>query len=182
MIKQQVIGILALLIILGFLALLIRLLSTEVLLAFIAGAMPSVVLLYLQNRKEKKDDYNWLLRNKEACLAEIVDIFISLANDQQSSEEQKNKLLLQRVKRLQPALFVWGSPQVLRAWNELQEIPSDGETLENTIRRGEKFFRAIRKALGHDDSFLKPGELWATLLKSEEKQTALDACKNEVYD
>ena len=181
MVKQRIIGLVALLTIIGFMAFLFWFFSPEVLLAFIAGAAPSIVLLYLQNRKEKKEHHKWLLRNKEACLAEIVDIFIFLTDDQQSSDEQKNKILLQRIKRLRPALFVWGTPQVLRAWDELQEISSDDDSLENITRRGEKFFRTIRKALGHDDSSLNPGELWATLLKPEEKLIALDACKNEVY-
>ena len=180
--KQMIIGFVGLIGIIGFLIFLFWFFTPEVLLAFMAGATPSAILLYLQNRKEEKEYSNWLLRNKEACLAEIVDIFISSLHDTKGSEEEKGKRVLQRIKRLQPALFVWGSPSILRAWDEIQERSTAGDSLENSIRKGERFFRTIRKELGHDDSSLKPGEVWATLLKPEEKQKALDACKDEVYE
>ena len=180
--KHLIIGFVGLIGIISFIIFLFWFFTPEVLLAFIAGATPSVILLYLQNRKEEKEHHNWLLRNKEACLAEIADIFVSSIYDERSSEQERNKKVLERLKRLKPALFVWGSPSILRAWNEMQEMSAVDESLENGIRRGEKFFRTIRKELGHDDSSLEPGELWASLLKAEEKQKALDACKGEVYE
>ena len=48
------------------------------------------------------------------------------------------------------------------------------------IKAGERFLRAIRKELGHNDSSMSPGEVLATMLKPEDKQAALDACKGEV--
>ena len=181
--KQMNNGVIGLGILVGIIIFLIFLFwffTSEVLLAFIAGASPTVVLVYLQNRKENKEHRNWLLRNKKACLAEIVDIFMSLLQDKESNEKRKSAKLFQRIQYLQPALLVWGSPSTLRAWNEMQEISSDGDS-ENAIRRAEKFFRVIRKELGHSDSSLKPGEVLATILKPEEKKKALDVCKGEVY-
>ena len=150
--------------------------------AYIAGLMPSVVLWYSQIRKEKSEHHDWLLRNKEACLAEIVDIFISQLQDKESSERAKNAKLLERIKYLQSGLFVWGSPTILHAWNEMQETSVEGISVEEATRRGEKLFRIIRKELGHDDSSLKPGGLWATMLKPEEKEMAFEACRGEVYE
>lgn len=180
--KHLIIGFVGLIGIISFIIFLFWFFTPEVLLAFIAGATPSVILLYLQNRKEEKEHHNWLLRNKEACLAEIVDIFISSLHDTKGREEEKAKRVIQRIKSLQPALFVWGSPSIICAWNEMQEKFSAGGSIENATRTGERFFRAIRKELGHDDTSLKPGELWATLLKPGEKQKALDACKGEIYE
>lgn len=180
--RQMIIGLVGLIGIIGFIIFLFWFFTPEVLLAFIAGASPSVILLYLQNRKEEKEHRNWLLRNKEAFLAEIADIFVSSLHDTKNSKEEKGKRVLQRIKHLQPALFVWGSPSILRAWNEIQERSTAGDSLEDATRKGERFFRTIRKELGHDDSSLKPGEVWATLLKPEDKQKALDACKGEVYE
>ncbi len=156
--------------------------SHEILLGLFAGLTPSGVLWYLQNRKDEKEHHNWLLRNKEAYLTEMVDVFISLLHDKKSSAEKKAEKLEKRLLRLQPALFVWGTPVVIHAWNQMQLNIKDSNDLDNVIRNGERFFRSIRKELGHDDSLLKPGELWAALLRPGDKQRALDACKGETYE
>ena len=154
--------------------------SHEILLGLFAGLVPSLVILHIQNRKNQVEHHNWLLRNKEAFLTEIVDIFISPLHDEKGSEKAKNDKILKRLNRFLPALFVWGSPSIFRAWSELIQS-TDPDSLEDSIKKYERFFRAIRKELGYDDSSLAPGEVSAILLKLEDKQKALDACKDEIY-
>ncbi|MDD9868773.1 MAG: hypothetical protein OXU50_02600 [Gammaproteobacteria bacterium] len=155
----------------------------EILVGIFVGLVPSGILWHLQIRKEKREHRNWLLRNKEAYLTELVDILISSLHDEKGSEEEKVLKIRNKLKHFLPALLVWGTPPMLRAWNDLQNSRAKGgESEEDFIKGGERFFRTIRKELGHDDSALKPGELWATLIRSEEKQKVLDACKDEVYE
>ena len=178
--KQMIADIFVLALLAAFLYFLFQYFTPEVLLAFIAGLTPTVVLLYLQNRKEKRDHHNWLLRSKEACFVEIFNIFISLAHAAEEDTEERNKKLRARLMPLQTAILAWGSPSFLLAWTEMQKLSAD-DSMENTIRKGERFYRAIRKELGHDDSSLAPGQVWGVLLTPDDRQEALDVCKGEVY-
>ena len=179
--KDIFLGIVSLLVIIVLIWLLFSTVSQEILLGLFVGLTPSIVLYYLHIRKEERDRHDWLLRNKNAYLTEIVDILVSSGYNKEGSEEKKTATLLKRFEHLRPALLVWGAPSVLHAWNELQQISHDTDSVESIIRKSERFFRVIRKELKHDDSKLAPGMVWATLLKPEEKQKSLDACKGEVY-
>ena len=154
--------------------------SPDIWVGLIAGLSPYGVTVYLQKRKEEREHYDWLLRNKEACLTEMVDVIMSLLHDVKKGKKIDEDELLEKFQQLQPAMMLWGEPSVIDAWGSIQQSSSRG--LEEIIRSGERLFRAIRKELGVDDSSLKLGELWAALLKPEDKQTALDACNNEVYE
>ena len=156
--------------------------SHEILIGMFAGLMPSGILWHLQIRKEEKEERDWLLRNKEAFLAEIVDTLTSALHDKKNSEEKKGEIMLKRLERLQPALLIWGKPYVFYAWNDMQKNSHSTESMESKIKNGERLMRAIRKQLKHDDTSLKPGMVWATLLNTGDKQIALDACKGEVYE
>ena len=179
--KESVTGFLILAILIFGVVFLLKNISSDIWVGLMA-LLSSGVLVYLQKRKEEREHRNWLLRNKEAYLTDIVDLLISSIQDKESSEKVKQAKLLKRLKHLKPALMLWGSPSFIRAWDLMQQMPT-GVDSETAIATGEKFFRAIRKELEHDDSSLKPGEISATiLLKHEDKQIALDACKNEVYE
>ena len=154
--------------------------SHEILLGLFVGLTPSVILWYSQKNKEEKEHKNWLLRNKEAFLIDFMDIFISLSQDKTSNAKQKEEIVLKRMHHIQLALLVWGSSAMFRAYEEL--LKATGEDFASKTRSGERFFRIIRNELGHDDSALAPGAVWAHLLKSEDKQQALDACKGEIYE
>ena len=154
--------------------------SHEILLGLFVGLTPSVILWYSQKNKEEKEHKNWLLRNKEAFLIDFMDIFISLSQDKTSNAKQKEEIVLKRMHHIQLALLVWGSSAMFRAYEEL--LKATGEDFASKTRSGERFFRIIRNELGHDDSALAPGAVWAHLLKSENKQQALDACKGEIYE
>ncbi|NCF49128.1 MAG: hypothetical protein GWP36_06395 [Bacteroidetes bacterium] len=85
------------------------------------------------------------------------------------------------VKRVIPTMLVWGSPNLIKQWEKMAISPDGGDSSDN-IRQGKRFLRTVRKDLGHVDSDLKPGALWALLIKPEEKQEAYDACKGQTYD
>ncbi len=178
--RKTLLGVVIFLAIIIGLVFIFRNVDYQILLGVIVGLIPSGVLWHLQKKKDEKDHRDWLLRNREAYLLEIVDILISSASMKESSEEKKLKNMLDRLKNFNSAILVWGSPSMLRAWNEMQQVPV-GVGIKQATRNGERFLRKIRKELGHDDSKLKPGEVWATLLIPKDKQGALDACRNEVY-
>lgn len=168
-----------LLVFLGLGAMLVfRYFQPETLLALIVGLMPSIIFLWTQKNKEKREHANWVLRNREAYLLELVRIFtLFLIN--KGSDESKQKKLMKQMEAFRPGLLVWGSPSVLELWNDLLEVsknPADG------IKKGERMLRTIRKELGQDDSSLTPGAIMATLIKAEERQQVYEVCKGEIYE
>ena len=161
--------------------------SVDILLGLAVGLIPSGVLWRIQSKKDAKAHRYWLLTNKDAYLVEMIDTLTSLMQNKNHSANKQSKAFLERMQDIQPALLCQGSPAAICAWNELQEnitnSRSDGDGgAKSIIKAGEKFFRVIRKELGREDSALKPGEIWASLLVKEDKHLALDACKNEKYN
>ncbi len=143
-----------------------------------AGLTPSMITIYLQRENQEQEHRNWLLRDKNAFLVDIMDIFTSISN---SDRKMTQKKLLERIKSIQPALLAHASSKVLKAWDDVKNVEKYGD-VERGIRNGERFFRVIRKDLGHDDSDLLPGAIMATIIIAEDKQEAFDACKGEKYD
>ncbi len=140
-----------------------------------AGLTPSMITIYLQRENQKREHQNWILRNKDAFLIEIIDIYTSLLGPNKKQDVEK------RLRNIQPALLAHGSGGTLKAWEEMASL-TKGESPDAIIRRGERFFRALRKDLGRDDSKVRAGAVWAIILKPEDRQKAFDACKGEKYD
>lgn len=153
----------------------------DILLGVLVGLVPSAILLYQERQKAKREDRNWLLRNKEACLIEMVDAIISGISDKKGTKEERAARMVERLQMLRSPLLIWGSPSFISAWNQFQRTSHGGDPSE-IFKASERLFRAIRKELEHDDSDLVPGEVLATILRLEDKGIALDACRGENYE
>ncbi len=153
--------------------------NSQLLLGLIAGLIPSIITILMQRQNQERERQNWLLRNKDAFLIEIIEIFVS-----QTDPERKmtNKEMAKRIKNMRPAMIAHGSGDTLEAWAEMTSSSTENMSMEEITKRGERFFRAIRKDLGRDDSNTLPGAVSATLITEEEKQAIFDACKGEKYD
>lgn len=175
-------GAMIILVVLGMMVLValvvIRYFQPETLLAFFAGLLPSLIYWSAQRRKEKQERENWVLRDNKAYLIELVSMFDSFIQDK-GSDEAKQRKFLRRFKSFRPALLIWGSPSVIKLWNELKDVSSDST---EGIRKAEKLLRTIREDLGHKDSSLKPGEVIATLVKYGDKEKVYKACENDKYN
>ena len=80
--------------------------------------------------------------------------------------------LVQKLLECKKELVIWGSADVIQAWNQFEMDGLKGEA-KGTLRAMERVLRAIRKDLGHDDGNLKLGELFGLFIKAEEKETFL---------
>ena len=150
--------------------------NEDLAIGLIVGLIPSLITLY-QRKKEREEDYkNWLMQNKEACYIELATILMSTF-----ASETKRQRLITKFNRLKPALVVWGSPSILLEYERMQNLHGK-VSRDESIKFGERIFRALRKNLGHDDQNLKSGLLWATLILPEIKDQVYEACKGETYD
>lgn len=142
------------------------------------GLVPSVVTWILQRQSIKHEHQRWLMSDKKAYLVEVVHIFSSMLADKRKKKTTNMEELVKKFESLRPALVVWGAPPTIRAWEEIQKTP---DNLDEMHRKLERFFRAIRKEAGCDDSGLEPGEVTCIFLREEEKSAVLNACKGETY-
>ena len=150
--------------------------TRETLIALIAGALPSIIFWRTQIRRERQDHRNWVLRNKEAFLIEFVDSLSNRLNNNNKSQAKQEKELLKTLEYLRPALIAWGSPSMIKAWNNMGNRESSNST--EGIKQGEKLLRIIREDLGHDDSDLEKGQVMAIFIKPDEKDSVIEACKD----
>ena len=150
----------------------------DLFIGLLAGLVPTAVTIWQYRKQTKREHEQWLLRNRDAFMIEIINIFVSMLDRKDKTDsEQEQKELLERIRALRPALLAHAPASTLRAYTALQDLSG-----KNTMREGERFFRAIRKDLGHDDSKLKPGEVWGTLLDKEGREEILRSCRGERYD
>ena len=56
-------------------------------------------------------------------------------------------------------MIVWGSCDVIRAWNEFRTAQFDQKDMKKNLDRMETFFRAVRRDIGNDVRCLKQGDL-----------------------
>ena len=84
----------------------------------------------------------------------------------------------------------YGSADVVNTWHRFTKELSLAESQSNdddtkakiTFREAERLLRALRKNMGHDDSELRPGSIFATHVKENEKYKIFAACEGEKYE
>lgn len=171
-----VLGMIALAILVGGVILVFNYLKPETFIALIAGLLPAIIFWRLQIRREKKEHHNWLLRNNKAYLIDFVDNLAKTLHSKEK-ESEKEKKIFESLKSFTPALVVWGTPDMITAWNELGKNELK-DANNNSIRMAEQLLRMIRKELGHDDSGLRKGEVMSTFIKGDEKDAIIKACQD----
>ena len=177
-----ILGIIIILVVIAFIVWWLHASGLDLLVGVIVGLVPSFLLFYQRRQDREENHKNWLLQNKEACAIELVDIFMSSAlNVDNKSEQAKQDEMQRRLKILLPAIIVWGKPNLIEAWETMQ-TQTIGRDIGEITRQGERFLRAVRESLGHDDKGLRPGAVWAALIKPDEKEIIYKACKGETYD
>ena len=124
---------------------------------------------------KKKEHQNWLLRNKDAFLIEIINIVIMAAHSKGAIDMEKH------IKLIQPALIAHGSKDLLEAWEDMQKISEEPNISKNMVSC-EKFLRALRKDLGHKDSAIPPGHILKVMIKPDDQKMLLEAFKGVKYD
>ena len=157
--------------------------SLETLFASGGGILSLLVLLHNQSRKETSKRRDWLLKDKQAYLCEMADLFFTVFHKLQSGQKYLSREMTKKFRPIQPAFLVWASPKFIRAWNDFRSAASKNQiTSQSAIKITERLFRAIREECGHNDSSLKPGEVLAFFMAIEEKENVLRTCRKEKYE
>ncbi|MGI9338238.1 MAG: hypothetical protein ACR2P4_07010 [Gammaproteobacteria bacterium] len=136
--------------------------------------------VFVQKRKEEKEHKNWLLRNKDACAVELIDIIYEPFAKGDATKFDHGKFE-KRMKLLYPALLSWGSHALIEGWNEFQRTAAN-QNEKDMLKALERLLRSARYQLNHDDNFIKPGGVTATFITPGDKEKILRYCKSEKYE
>ena len=140
--------------------------ANQLLIGMFAGLVPSIITIMIHINNQKKEHKNWLLRNKNAFLIEIIDMVTTAPHSNGAID------MVKQIKLIQPALIAHGSKDLLKAWEDMQKM-SEETDMSKMLVRSEKFLRALRKELGHDDSAMPPGYIFTAITKPDGKEEIL---------
>ncbi len=141
-------------------------------------AFMSLAYKIISDRIKKREEHQeWLLRNKNAILIEIVDLLTSGLG---STKNIGRRELDRRLKNINPALIAHGSNELLKTFGAFRKSKGQQNT-DEIIKTGERLLRIIRAELGLDDSKMLPGGVLSSILGESGKQFAFEICKDEKY-
>ena len=140
--------------------------ANQLLIGLFAGLLPSIITIIIHINNQKKEHKNWILRNRDAFLIQIIDMVITASHGEDVVDMKKH------VKSIQPALIAYGSKDLLEAWKDMLKM-SEETDMSKMLVRSEKFLRALRKELGHDDSAMPPGYIFTAITKPDGKEEIL---------
>ena len=182
------IGYVILLIIILFVGWLLRHLFVEINHLLTGGGLIALASLFFaiwkyrdnkkKEREDKKEEHEeWLLRDKEALLIDLIDIISIILF---KAREHNAGYLQKRMELLLPAFIAHGSKNLLEAWYEFQDMSE--VDLSDKFIQAEKLLRVIRKDLGQDDSETPPGHILMVIVKPGEREELLKHFRDVKYD
>ena len=138
----------------------------------IAGAIAAAAAIaanYLAKRREIAarhfDDKRQLFRT-------FMDVlFGAMMSSIKKGAKRQQALPMDKLLEIKKLLMIWASAETIKAWSESMEVdrPLDETDIETLIRH-ERFLRAMRKDLGHNDSALADGELIQLIIRGDDKK------------
>ncbi len=149
--------------------------STDEIKASIMG-VGSVVLVAIisQHLSKKREIESRHFEQKTIAYSHIFDLMFKAIQLSKEDKELSPAQLASESLNIKKSLMVWGSPAVLKAWDQFEVTASAGEVSDEKnpleiLKRVENIFKAIRKDLGHNDTDLKTGDLFRLIVRAEDK-------------
>ena len=142
----------------------------------------------LQKTNFKFEEYKTFAADRKRLFIEFASVLQKFMGKRGLTQFDK------KIQNLLYDLILYGTATSIIAWHEFGKISTpdpktNEESLEEmtdkdieVVKVGEKLFREFRKSIGHDDSKLPPGSLYALLITENEKWKVYEACKNEKYN
>ncbi|MGE4535591.1 MAG: hypothetical protein AB7D37_00785 [Desulfovibrio sp.] len=158
------------LIFLSFIFLLIFYVSVNVKVGVIAFIGAVAVAIYNHNKNMERERVSRLFPEKKDAYERIFDLIFGIVYESKIGKKTDEKGNLKKVIDLKKKLMVWGSAEAIDFFNKLEIVSTmQGEEF-GVILHYDSLIKILRKDLGHDDSKLKPGDLVALVLTSEDKK------------
>lgn len=139
--------------------------------AGILGAFAALTAAIIAHHFSKKREISARhFIEKQRAYKEIFDITFDFVSSNVTNQAVTDDDLMQKMIAIKKSLMIWASPEVLKAWIDIQRTADVNQSPEAAILKWENLYRLIRKDLGHNDSSLPKGELMGLILKSPDHE------------
>ena len=155
---------------LSFIFLLIFYASANVKVGVIAFIGAVAVAIYNHNKNMERERVSRLFPEKKDAYERIFDLIFGIMYESKIGKKPDEKVNLKKVIDLKKKLMVWGSAEAIDFFNKLEKVSTMQGGEFGIILHYDSLIKILRKDLGHDDSKLKPGDLAALVLTSEDKE------------
>ena len=146
--------------------------EAEVLTTIFAALATVIGVMWTHTLAKKREIAEREFANKRSSygglLDFIFDLFTSVKKDKPIDIGSE---LITRMINIKKDLLTWADIEVIRAWNDVETISSQGGDAKQVLGKLDALLRAIRKDLGKEDWRIKEGELFSLMLAAEEKES-----------
>jgi hypothetical protein len=127
------------------------------------------VAVYSHEQTEKREIEARHFAEKRNVYLAFFEIIFRLFKAEKNGKKVAEKELIESLTSFQQKLLVWGSPEVIKAFEQYMRNskPSDSKT---TMSNMEALFKAFRKDLGHNDTLLAQYSLVGLMLDEEARK------------
>ncbi len=136
----------------------------KILVPILIAVVSSVITTYVTHFLASLRDSNARhFEQKRHAYEGFVDLLCKMLLD---NHELSEETLLEHMKKFKKDAFIWASADVLLNFYKFDKDASNPSTVD-------ELFRAIRQDLGHDNSKLKPLDLYKWFLRADERHKLL---------
>ncbi|QDG49288.1 hypothetical protein FIV42_00625 [Persicimonas caeni] len=130
--------------------------------ALVAGVATVLVAVWTKYRETMHEVEVDLRKRRIEVYENLLEVIFDMYRKQQKDEPVDQEGLADRVAAFTRDLTLWGSDDIVRAWQEIQLKESHGAYEgfnEERVVDLDKLLLAIRRDSGHQDTTLGPGDL-----------------------
>ena len=114
------------------------------------GMLTAALVTHYQTKKREINARHFA--DKREGYMHMIDLLFELILSVKKSEKLPEEKMLEKIVPFKKALIVWGSPQMIEAWNRFEITSENGLSPEEMIQQMEKILRLIRKDLRSESS------------------------------
>ncbi len=117
-----------------------------------ATAITSVIALLISKRYERRAQIAQDIRTRKTTVYEelISVLFTALYADKMGRKGKKENDILKAMVTITPKMIVWGSQEVIQAWNAMRSHDLENATHDESMILWNQLMIAIRKDLGNE--------------------------------
>ena len=149
-------------------------LAAAIVAASVAGFVSVLTVVYGQRRVKEREIAEAHRPQKvkvyRGYMELMFDVLRSVKDRNEVSESQMSSDHVDKMYSFRRELILWGSPGVIRAYLQWEEIASSDAPPRERLLGWDKMLREFRKDLGNSNWLLKEGQLMYMILTSDARE------------
>lgn len=135
------------------------------------GALAVGLFTHYQTRKREINARHFA--EKRTAYRQMVGLLFDMILAAKIGKKITDREMMTTILEFKKGLLIWGDAALIEVWNQYEIDSANKPEGDEVVKRMERVLLAIRKDLGHDDKFLRPGNLAGLLIAGDEKQKFL---------